>query len=151
MRKLTLIFIGLIIAAAVVLPWVAAYRGDKAVRYSYGSVGGRQIECVAVDGTHIDRYFCLVFDSSAGSRVSYNHGHIFLDGRRLTFPSGQNAAFLRPDGQIQFAVITPTDITPDSSGSGEVYYILGKVPKQKRFAFGVPRVEFVEQRTESLK
>jgi hypothetical protein len=151
MRKLTLIIIGLIIAAAVGLPWVAAYRSDKVVRYSYGSIGGRQIECVAVDGTHFDRYFCLVFDSSTGSRVSYHHGHIFLDGRRLEFPPEQNAGFLRADGQIQFAVVAPPDIASDSSGGSEIYYILGRVPKQKRFAFGVPRVEFVEQRVESLK
>ena len=151
MRKLPFIIIGLLIAAAVLLPWVAAYRSDQAVRYSNGRIGGRQIECVAVDGTHFDRYFCLVFDSSASSRVSYNHGHIFLDGRRVEFPAGQNAGFLRPEGQIQFTAGAQPDISPDASGSSEVYYLLGRVPKQKRFAFGVPRAQLVEQRFESLK
>jgi len=151
MRKLKIIIIGLALAAVVILPWLAAYRSDRTVRYSYGRIDDRQVECVAVDGTYFDRYFCLVFDSSAGSRVTYNHGHIFLDGRRVQFPAGQNVGLLWPDGQIQFMAVAERDIAPDSSTSSEIYYILGKVPKQKRFAFGVPRDEFIEQRFQGLK
>jgi hypothetical protein len=150
-RKSPFIIIGVLIAAAVVLPWLAAYRGDHAERYSYGRIGGHQIECVAVDGTHFDRYFCLVFEDSAGSRVTCNHGHIFLDGQQLQFPAGQNAGFLRPNGQVQFVTVNERDIASDSPGISEVYYILGKVPKLKRFPVGVPRVEFVEQKLERMK
>jgi hypothetical protein len=151
MRKLTLIIFGLVLAAAVILPWWAVYQSDKGGSYSYGLFGGRQLECVAVDGTHFDRYFCLVFDGSAGARVSYGRGRIFLDGRPIQFPSGRNAGFLRADGQIQFATVTEQDIAPSGSGNGEIYYIFGKVPKLKRFTFGVPRAEFIEQRFQSLK
>ena len=151
MRKYTLIIIGLVLAAAVILPWFAAYRSDEAVRYSYGLVDGHQLDCVAIDGTHFDRYFCLVFDSSAGERVNYGHGQILLDGRPLQFPSGRNIGFLRPDGRIDFSVVTERDITPDSSGKSEIYYIFGRVPKLKHFAFGVPRTAFVAQRFQSIK
>jgi hypothetical protein len=151
MRKLTFIIIGLVLAGVVVLPWLAAYRSDQAVRYSYGRIDGHQLECVAVDGTHFDRYFCLVFDDSASQRVNCSQGQIFLDGRRVQFPAGQNVGLLRPDGQIQFVAVTERDIPPDSSGSSEIYYIFGKVPKLKRFTFGVPRAEFIEQRFHSLK
>jgi hypothetical protein len=151
MRKYTFIIIGLMLAAAIVLPWLAAYRSDQAVRYSYGHIDGRQVECVAVDGTHFDRYYCLVFDNSAGARVNYGHGRILLDSHPVQFPSGQNAGFLRPDGQIDFTAVTERDIAPDSSGSSEIYYIFGRVPKLKRFAFGIPRDEFIKQRIQSLK
>lgn len=151
MRKPLFIMIAVLFAAAVVLPWVAAYRNGREVRYSYGRIADRQMECVAVDGTHFDRYFCLIFDDSAGPRVTSNRGHIFLDGQRLQFPTGKNAGFLQPNGRVEFLSVDQRDITPDSSGSSEVYYILGRVPKQKHFAFGVPRAEFVEQTLESLK
>jgi hypothetical protein len=151
MRKRTLIIVGLVLAAAVVLPWWAAYQSNQAVRYSYGLFGGRQLECLAVDGTHFDRYFCLLFDGSAGARVNYGHGRIILDDHPVQFPSGQNAGFLRPDGQIQFAAVTEQDIAPSTSGNSATYYIFGKVPKLKRFTFGVPRAEFIEQRFQSLK
>lgn len=151
MRKLTFIIIGAVLAAAVVFPWLAAYRSDQAIRYSYGLIGGRQLECVAVDGTHFDRYFCLVFDRSAGARVGYDYGRILLDGRPMQFPSGQNAGFLRPDGQVQFATVTERDIAHNSSGNSEIYYLFGRIPKQKHFTFGVPRDELVEQRFQSLK
>ena len=146
MRRLTFTIVGVVLAAAIILPWMAAFRSDQAVSYHYGRIGGRQVQCVAVDGTHFDRYFCLVFDSSARARVNYNHGRIVLDGRQVQFPSGHNAGFLRPDGQIRFVTVTERDIAPDSSGSSEVYYIFGRIPKQKDFTFGVPRYEFVEQR-----
>ena len=151
MRKLVVPIIGLVFAAAVILPWLAAYQSNQAERYDYGRIGGRQVECEAVDGTQFDRYFCLVFDSSIGSRVSNDHGHIFFDGRRVQYPPGQNTGFLQPDGQIQFVALTGRDIVPDSSGNSEIYYIFGRVPKLKRFAFGVPRPEFVEQRFHALK
>lgn len=151
MRKRISIIVGLVLAAAVILPWWAAYEGDQAMLYSYGLFGGRQFWCVAVDGTHFDRYFCLVYDGSAGARVSNGRGRILLDGRPIQFPSGQNAGFLRADGQIQFVTVTEKDIGPISSGNSEIYYIFGKVPKLKRFTFGVPRAEFIEQKFQNLK
>ena len=154
MRKLTVIVLGLlslVFAGAIVLPWVQAYRSDQGCHYCYGRINGHELECVAVDGTHFDRYFCLVFDSSAGERVSYNHGRISLDGQQVQFPSGKNAGFLRPDGLIQFATLTERDIIPFSPGKGEIYYIFGRVPKFKHFAFGVPSVEFAGQLFQSVK
>jgi hypothetical protein len=150
MRKYSFIFIGVVLAAAIGLPWLTAYRSDQCIRYGYGLVGGRQIDCVAIDGEYFDRYFCLVFDNSVGGRVNYGHKQILLDGRSLQFPAGKNVGYLRPDGQIDFSTVTTYDITPNYSGSGEIYYILGKVPKLKHFTFGVPGIEFVVQRFQGL-
>ena len=145
-----IIFSGLLLAA-IILPWWVAYNSDEAVSYRYGLVNGHELGCVAIDGTHFDRYFCLVFDSSSGARVNCAHGHILLDGRPLQFPSGQNIGFLRPDGRIDFSTVTARDIAPNSSGRSEIHYIFGTVRKQKHFAFGVPRAEFIEQRFQRLK
>jgi hypothetical protein len=149
-RKNQFIILGLLVALAVVPPWIAAYLSDKAVRYHYGLMNGRAIECLAVDGTHFDRYFCLVFDDSTSSRVTENNGHISMDGRPVKFPAGKNVGFLRSDGQMQFYAVAQSDIAPDSFGNSEIYYLLGRVPKFKRLPFGVPRVEFVEQRFPGL-
>ena len=97
MRNFPLTIIGVALVAlvtAVVWPWVEAYRGDQSMHYHYGLIDGRQIECVAVDDTHFDRYLCLVFDSSANARVSHDDGRILLDGRPIQFPSRQNVCFL---------------------------------------------------------
>ena len=150
MRKYVLTIIGLVLAVAIVLPWVAAYRSDEAVQYHYGLVEGRQLECVAIDGTHFDRYYCLVFDSSAEARVNYGHGHILLDGRPLKFPLGQNIGFLQSNGRIDYSKVADRDITPDFKGHSEIYYIFGKVPHLKHFTFGVPRTDFVAQRFQKL-
>lgn len=152
MRKRTAFIIAAsVLTAVIVPPWLAAYRSDQGVRYSYGRLGDHQLECVAVDGTHFDRYFSLVFESSAGSRVNYGDGRILLDGRPIEFPSGQNAGVLRPDGQIQYMTVTEGDIASDSSGNSAVYYIFGKVPKLKHFPFGVPSAPFVERTWSNVK
>lgn len=150
MQKYRFTIIGLALAVAIVLPWVVAYRSDKAVQYHYGLVEGRQLECVAIDGTHFDRYYCLVFDSSMEVRVNYGHGQILLDGRPLQFPLGQNICFLKPNGHTDFLKIADRDITPDFEGRSEIYYIFGKVPHLKHFTFGVPRTEFIAQKFQNL-
>jgi hypothetical protein len=150
MRKFIVIF-GLVVAAAIILPWVAAYRCEEVVRYSYGRIDGRQVECVAVDGIYFDRYFCLVFDGSLGARVSNTEGRIFLDGRPVEFPPGQNVGFVQPDGRVQYVAATAQDIAPADPGDSEIYYLFGRIPKRKHFAFGTPREEFVGKLFQSLK
>ena len=147
---LALLVGALLLLAAVVLPWIVAHRSDCGMICHLGSVGGRKLDCVAVDGTHFDRYKCLVFDSSVNTRVNFSSGQILLDGQQVRFPPGQNAGWLRPDGQIRFTAVAPKDVTANSSGSSKIYYILGKVPKLKRFPSGVPRTDVVEQKLLSL-
>src|SRR5712692_6057403 len=125
-----------LLAAAVVLPWIEAYRSDQMTHFLYGRVNGKQIECIAVDGTHFDRFACLVFAAENKSRVRHSKGKILLDGKAIDFPKGCNVGWLRSDNQIEFETVTQDDVTNDTSGSSEIYYIFGRLPKLKKWRFG---------------
>ena len=147
MRKPALVIVGFLLLFAVVVPWVVAYQSSCSVTHGYGRLNGRQIDCVAVDGTHFDRYLCLIFDGSAGHRVFPGERDILLDGRPVEFPYGENVGFLHSDGRIEFTAISQADIESESyRGSSEIYYLLGRLPSQKQIAFGVPREEFVRRK-----
>ena len=151
MRSITLALLVALLIAAIVLPWVDAYRSDKMSGFHYGRVNGKSIQCIAVDGTHFDRYACLVFSDKNKSRVAYREGRILLDAKPIDFPKGCNVGWLRAKGQIDFEILTQEDIDTRTSGSNsEIYYIFGRLPKIKKWHFGQPRIELVEQKAESL-
>lgn len=143
-RTFVIAFLALFFAAIVIPPWVTAYRGQHFMLYYYGLIDGREVKCIVTDGTFFDRYRCMILDSSADKRIRYTPEQFYLDDRPIQFPAGRNLCILQPDGQIQFMSIAEQDIAPDVSGSSEIYYIFGKVPKFKHFPFGIPRKEFVE-------
>ena len=151
MRKFTWIVLVLILVMANVPPWIAAWYSSSAVVHMFGRLDGQQINCMAVDGNYFDRYNCLVFNDKLGGRLNYNGGQIYLDGAPVTFPSGKNIGFLGTDGRIQFEYIAAKDIVADASERGGIYYISGKVPKMKHFAFGVPQEEYIQERLDKLK
>ena len=137
--------------AAILVPWIEAYRSNQSMTYLYSDINGRNIDCMVVDGCFFDRYYCLLFDESAIGQVRENNGKIVLNGKPMQFPRGTNVGFLQSDGKIQFAWLNPNDITPIHAGRSEIYYIFGKIPSFKHFPSGVPRVDLVLQRTQNWK
>jgi hypothetical protein len=151
MRYIALTLLLSLLLAAIILPWMEAYRSDKMTGFHCGEINGKSIQCFAVDGTHFDRYSCLVFSDKNKSRVTYREGRILLDGKPIDFPKGCNVGWLQANGQIEFETLTQEDIdTRTSGGNSEIYYIFGKLPKLKKWRFGLPRIELVERKAESL-
>ena len=149
--KIAGLMFALFILAAILVPWIEAYRSNQSMTYLYSDINGRNIDCMVVDGCFFDRYYCLLFDESAIGQVRENNGKIVLNGKPMQFPRGTNVGFLQSDGKIQFAWLNPNDITPIHAGRSEIYYIFGKIPSLKHFPSGVPRVDLVLQRTQNWK
>ncbi len=153
MRNHRLKLVLLLLAALFVgMPWYVALNANQSVGYSYGCLhGSNQIECVAIDGTHLDRYRCLIFDQVNQSRITTMNGSIVVDGKNLLFPGQTNVAFLRPNNNLEFEKLEYEKIQPLKGGDSGVFYVFGWVPKFKKLDFGIPNEDFVISRTSDWK
>ncbi len=146
----TVLILIVLIGAVFILPWIVAYRSDQMTRFQYGKINGKTISCVAVDGTHFDRFACLVYSHENFLSVKYTNGRILLNGNFIEFPRNCNVGWLRADGQIEFESLPQEDFEQSSESTSEVGYVFGRIPKLKKWHFGVPRRELVEKKVEVL-
>ena len=137
------ILIACIVLLLVGLPWFWAFKSCISCSGFLGTEDGYNLQFVYVDKTHFDAYRTAVwFDDSL--TITGQEGRILCNGKQIDFPDDKNTALVRNPEDIIFVKLDD-EYFKEETGSSEIYFILGKIPKFKNSEKGMIDLEKVKK------